>query len=153
MNVQDLKILQSLEADGRQSFSDLAERVSLSKTACWTRVANLEKDGAIVGYGAKLNPRSLGLGVFAIVQVTIDASQRSEFERAVLQEASILECYTTAGNADYSLKVVCRDVDDLDDILRTGISPLPGLQRSSTTVCLKTIKSDGSLTAAARKPI
>jgi Lrp/AsnC family leucine-responsive transcriptional regulator len=90
----------------------------------------------------------MGLGVFAFVQVMIDFSRRAAFEEAVLQNPAVLECYTTAGEADYMLKLVCRDVDDLDDLLRFSISLLPGLQRSSTMICLKSVKHRAPLSAA-----
>lgn len=148
MDAVDIAILASLERDGRQSFAALADDVGLSKTPCWMRVQALEKSGAIGGYGARIDPRTIGLGVFAFVQVMIDFARRSEFETAVLENVAVLECHTTAGDADYILKIACRDVDDLDDLLRFNISLLPGLQRSTTMVCLKAVKQTAALTAA-----
>jgi Lrp/AsnC family leucine-responsive transcriptional regulator len=150
LDVIDLAILASLEKDGRQSFAALAEDVGLSKTPCWNRVQDLEQSGAISSYGAHINPRALGLGVFAFVQVMIDFTRRAEFETAVLENVVILECYTTAGEADYVLKIVCRDVDDLDDLLRFNLSLLPGLQRSTTIICLKAVKHGAPLIAATK---
>ena len=148
MDQMDVAIIASLERDGRQSFASLADTVGLSKTPCWTRVQTLETAGVIRGYVADVDARAVGLGVFAFVQVMIDFSRRAAFEDAVLQNPAILECYTTAGEADYMLKLVCRDVDDLDDLLRFSISLLPGLQRSSTMICLKSVKHRAPLSAA-----
>jgi len=148
MDQLDHAIIASLECDGRQSFSALANSVGLSKTPCWTRVQSLEAAGVIVGYTADIDPKAIGLGVFAFVQVMIDFSRRAAFEAAVLQNRAILECYTTAGEADYVLKLICRDVDDLDDLLRFSISLMPGLQRSTTMICLKPVKSRGHISAA-----
>jgi len=148
MDQLDFAIIASLERDGRQSFSGLADSVGLSKTPCWMRVQALEAAGVIRGYTADIDAKAIGLGVFAFVQVMIDFSRRAAFEAAVLQNPSILECYTTAGEADYMLKLVCRDVDDLDDLLRFSISLMPGLQRSTTMICLKPVKSRGQTSAA-----
>ena len=150
MDQIDHAILAALEQDGRRSFANLADAVGLSKTPCWTRVQALEEAGVIRGYTADVDPRALGLGVLALVEVMIDFSRRSEFEQAVLETPSIMECYTTAGEADYVLKLACRDVDDLDDLLRFGISLMPGLQRSTTMICLKSVKHRGSASAAAK---
>ena len=150
MDQLDLAILAALEKDGRQSFASLAEATGLSKTPCWTRVQALEEAGVIRGYAADVDPRALGLGVLALVEVMIDFSRRAEFEQAVLDDPSIMECYTTAGEADYVLKLVCRDVDDLDDLLRFGISLMPGLQRSTTMICLKSVKHRSPISAAAK---
>ncbi|WP_114954357.1 Lrp/AsnC family transcriptional regulator [Sphingosinicella terrae] len=151
MDAVDRSILASLERDARQSFSTLAENVGLSKTPCWTRVQSLERSGALAGYYAEVDPRALGLGVYAFVQISIDFARRPEFETAVRDCPAVIECYTIAGDADYLAKVICRDVDDLDNLLRFSISALPGVQRSATMVCLKTVKTRGSVLAAAER--
>jgi len=148
MDQLDVAIIASLESVGRQSFASMADSVGLSKTPCWTRVQTLETAGVIRGYVADVDARALGLGVFAFVQVMIDFSRRAAFEEAVLQNPAILECYTTAGEADYMLKLVCRDVDDLDELLRFSISLMPGLQRSTTMICLKAVKHRAPLSTA-----
>jgi Lrp/AsnC family leucine-responsive transcriptional regulator len=89
MDQLDLAIIASLERDGRQSFSGLADSVGLSKTPCWNRVQALEAAGVIRGYTADIDPRAIGLGVFAFVQVMIDFSRREAFEAAVLQRSGL----------------------------------------------------------------
>ncbi|QNQ08479.1 Lrp/AsnC family transcriptional regulator [Sphingomonas alpina] len=145
----DHAILGALETDGRQSYATLAESVGLSKTPCWNRVQALEEAGIITGYRADIEPGRLDLGVTAFVQVMIDSACREAFEAAVLAAPAILECHTIAGEADYVLRVACRDVDDLDHLLRFDIVVLPGVQRSSTMICLKTVKRGGRVTQAA----
>ncbi|MFA6113239.1 MAG: Lrp/AsnC family transcriptional regulator [Sphingomonas sp.] len=145
----DRDILSALEADARQSYASLAESVGLSKTPCWNRVQAMEEAGIITGYRADIDPARINLGVMAYIQVIIDSARREAFEAAVLDTPAILECHTIAGDGDYVLRVACRDVDDLDHLLRFDIVVLPGVQRSSTMVCLKTIKRGGRVTQAA----
>ena len=149
----DMGLLAALEADARLSFAALAERSGLSKTSCWSRVQGLEEAGIIRRYAAMLDAAALGLRLTAYVHVMIDSGQRDAFEAAVLENPAIVECSTMAGDADYLLKILCSDVERLDDLLRYSLSLLPGLQRSTTNICLKTIKCHGSLVeAAAAKP-
>ena len=145
----DREILSALEADARQSYASLAESIGLSKTPCWNRVQAMEEAGIITGYRADIDPARINLGVMAYIQVIIDSARREAFEAAVLDTPAILECHTIAGDGDYVLRVACRDVDDLDHLLRFDIVVLPGVQRSSTMVCLKTIKRGGRVTQAA----
>ncbi len=149
MDKIDWSILEALEADGRESFGAIAEKVSLSKTPCWTRVQTLEREGAIRGYRAVIDPHSVGLNLTAFVEVTIEFGSRVAFERAVGEHPAIIECYTTAGEADYLLQVMTRDVESLDGLLREELCRLPGVQRSATTICLKRIKDNGPITRAA----
>jgi Lrp/AsnC family leucine-responsive transcriptional regulator len=147
----DWAILDAMEEDARQSYGAIANKVGLSKTPCWTRVQTLEQNGTIKGYRAVLDSSSLGLKLTAYVQVMIEFGRYEEFEDAVDRHPSIIECYTTAGAGDYLLHVVTSDVEQLDTLLREELSLLPGVQRFSTTICLKRIKEPSSLTEAARK--
>lgn len=141
----DEKLVAALEADGRISFAELAERVGLSKSPCWNRVQALRDKGVITGFSAQLDPLAMGLGVQCYISVTIGFDTHSDFECAVIDHPAIMECHTTAGASDYLLRLYALSVEHLDDLLRYEISKLPGVQSSSTTICLKTIKSHGSL--------
>lgn len=152
MDKIDWKILAELENDGRVSFADLSDRVGLSKSPCWSRVREMEADGVIQGFGARVDPVALGLAVQSYVFVEIDFHSHAEFEEAATQHPAIIECHTTAGESDYLLRVFARSVEHLDDLLRHELSKLPGVHRLSTTVCLKTIKSRAPLTRWAASP-
>ena len=102
----DMTILKALESDGRMSFNELAEEVGLSKTPSWARVRELERQKVITGYRAQIDPGRVGLELHAFVQVTITATRHADFEAAVLRHKSVLECYTTAGQADYLLHLL-----------------------------------------------
>lgn len=143
-------ILKLLEEDGRISYAELGERVGLSKSPCWSRVRELERRGVIRRYRAEIDPAAVGLDLHAFVQVTINSAKHTEFEAAVNRHPSVLECFTTAGQADYLLHVLVRGIAELDDLLRSQVSRLPGVQRLDTTVCMKTIKHRGSLMACLR---
>ena len=149
MDKTDRMILEALEDDGRQTFAAIAAGVSLSKTPCWARVQTLERSGAIKGYRAVIDPYAVGLKLTAFVEVTIEFGMRAAFERAVGKHPAIIECYTTAGEADYLLQIMTSDVERLDRLLREELCRLPGVQRSSTTICLKRIKDNGLVTQAA----
>lgn len=150
MDKIDWKIIAALESDGRQSFADLGERIGLSKSPCWARVKNLEGEGIIEGYTARLDPVAIGLAVQSFVEVQIRFDSHITFEAAVLAHPAIVECHTTAGESDYLLKVFSRSAEHLDDLLRHDLSKLPGVQRLKTLICLKTFKRDGHLAEWAR---
>ncbi len=141
----DWKIVGTLENDARISFAELGERVGLSKSPCWTRVRELERRGVIRGFRACLDPQGLGLGVQSYIFVKIGFDAHDKFESAVIDHPAIVECHTTAGESDYLLRVHARSVEHLDELLRHEISKLPGVLGSATTVCLKTIKNQGTL--------
>lgn len=152
MDKIDWKILAELEGDGRLSFADLSERVGLSKSPCWARMRDLEAEGVIQGFHARVDPSALGLAVQCYVAVRIRFDGHAEFEAAAIAHPAIIECHTTAGDSDYLLRIYARSVEHLDELLRHQLSNLPGVHRLSTTVCLKTIKASAPLTRWAAQP-
>lgn len=144
----DLKIVALLEADARISFADLAEQVALSKTPCWKRVKALEEAGVIGGYAARIDPARLGFSLEAFIQVSIDFEQSHAFETAVLRHPLIRRCHATTGEADYLLHVMASDMVAFDELLREGISRLPGVRRTVSAMSTRAIKTDVSLAAA-----
>ncbi len=146
----DREIVRLIEEDARTSFAELGQKVGLSKTPCWQRVRDLERQGLIRGYRTELDAESLGLRVHAFVHVTINSSRHAEFETAAASHPSVLQCFTTAGQADYLMHVLVGDVAQLDQLLRMEIRRMPGVQKLETTVCMKTIKPRAPLTGCIR---
>lgn len=116
-----------------------------------SRIAReLERRGLIRGYRTELDAESLGLRVHAFVHVTINAARHAEFEAAATGHPAVLQCFTTAGQADYLMHVLVGEVADLDQLLRMEIRRMPGVQKLETTVCMKTIKPRAPLTGCLR---
>lgn len=57
----DRRILSELRQDGRLTVTQLAEKVGLSSSPCWTRVKRLENLNIIEGYTAKINSKAIGI--------------------------------------------------------------------------------------------
>src|SRR3954453_9231395 len=109
----DLKLLNLLQADGRISNLELAEKVFLSPSACLRRVRLLEDAGMISRYSAVLDPAALGLEVDAFVQVTMrrDVEHWHENFTAALQTwPEVVGSYIITGEANYLLRVRARSL-------------------------------------------
>jgi Lrp/AsnC family leucine-responsive transcriptional regulator len=105
----DRRIVAALQADGRLTNTDLAQRVELSPSPCLRRVNRLERDGYIEGYRAILRREHIGLGltVFVGVQIEGHANRTAiEFEKAVVAFPEVVACDMLSGEADYLLEVV-----------------------------------------------
>ena len=144
----DLALLTRLEADARLSYAELGEATGLSKSAAWKRVQALEDGGVIRGYRAQIDPAALGLSTVAFVAVTVAFDRHDAFERAVVGHRLVLACHATIGEADYLLQAITASMAELDQFLREELWRLPGVQRFTTTMAMRTIKTDGALTGA-----
>lgn len=139
----DLAILRELQNDGRMANVDLAQRCGLSPSSTLERVRRLERCGVIEGYTARIAPRALGHQVVVFVSVNLhehDQKALLRFEKAVSELPDVLECHHVAGEYDFLLKLLARDVAALRGVLVERISMLPGVSRIHTTLVLATSK-------------
>jgi DNA-binding Lrp family transcriptional regulator len=96
---------------GRLSGRDLAERIGLSLTPTLRRLRRLEKERYIPGYVAQLDEQRLAGSMTVFVAVTLEKQPAiAGFERAITQCPEVMSCFLTTGDADYSLRVVVRDL-------------------------------------------
>ena len=138
-------ILRTLQADGRISNVDLAERVGLSESPCFRRVKQLESANVIRGYSARLDQRALGLQVTAFVLVNLekqDDSKQKGFLAAVEAEEHIVECHAMSGSHDYLLKVVARSMDHFSELSMERILKFPGVTNIESNFSLRAVKEN-----------
>lgn len=145
VDLKDAALLELLQQDTRISNADLADRLGMSASACWRRVRALEDAGVITRYAAIVDPAALGLGFEAIVHVVLarhEAESLAQFIRAVQRRDEVTECYATTGQADYHLRVLCRDIEAYNQFLETFLFRLPGVSSAQTNVILRKIKAN-----------
>ncbi|WP_259152775.1 Lrp/AsnC family transcriptional regulator [Erwinia rhapontici] len=144
----DRNILAELQADGRLSLTELAERVGLSLSPCHRRVKTLEQIGVIHGYRAHLDPAFLGYNFSAIVFVTLRDGDRkavNAFEDAVIELPQVTLAQRLFGDPDYLLHITTRDLPAFQQLYDEKLSAMPGVQRLTSTLVMKTVIQDRPL--------
>ncbi|QDZ07428.1 Lrp/AsnC family transcriptional regulator [Sphingomonas panacisoli] len=139
----DRQILALLQADGRMTNVDLADRVGLTAPPCLRRVRALEEAGAIQGYHAELDAAALGypITVFAMVSLRSQAERDlAAFETHVATIPEIRECHMLNGEIDFILKIVASDLRAFQDILTTHLTPAPNVASVKTSLTIRTSK-------------
>jgi DNA-binding Lrp family transcriptional regulator len=145
MDSIDRKILAELQADGRLSITELAERVNLSLSPCHRRLRTLEQEGVITGYRANLDPAKMGFNFLAIVFATLkegDKKAVSAFEEAVEEIPQIVLAQRLFGDPDYLMHVVTRDLPAFQKLYDDKLSAMPGVQHLRSTLVMKTVVQD-----------
>ena len=153
----DIAILQQLQADGRMTNAELAQRVGLSAGPCWRRVRELERNGFITGYRAVIDRHKIGLGVLAFVR--LDAAQSSgpqvqKMEAAIRAVPDIVSCHYISGTGTFELQVVSPDLDSFSRFAREVLLHLPHVKDMHTSFSLGEVKAAGALPLGhiARRP-
>jgi Lrp/AsnC family leucine-responsive transcriptional regulator len=144
----DRRILEALQADGRIANVELAERIGLSPTSVGERIKRLQRDGFIEGYGARLDPQRLGLGLLVFVEVLLDKTTPDVFDRfatAVRRAPEVLECHMVAGGFDYLVKARMSDMAAYRRFLGETLLGLPGVRETRTYAVMEEVKRDAPL--------
>jgi len=137
MHRTDVAILRLLQDDATLSVSAVAERVGISKTACWRRIKTLENQGTIRTRVTLLDPEKVNLGVtaFALVKTNQHRSEwLTRFTKAIDAMPEVLEFYRLSGDADYLLRIVAKDIKAYDAVYKRLINAVELLDVSSSFV-------------------
>jgi DNA-binding Lrp family transcriptional regulator len=140
----DRQIMGLLQAEGRMTNVELAERVGLTAPPCLRRVRALEQAGAIRGYHADLDPAALGypITVFAMVSLSTQAeASLAEFEAHVAAIPEVRECHMLNGEIDFILKLVAADLPSFQDVLTRHLLTAPHVASVKTSLTIRTGKA------------
>jgi DNA-binding Lrp family transcriptional regulator len=145
MDAIDRKIVAELQAEGRLTVTELAQRVSLSVAPCHRRLRELERAGVIRGYRAVIDPAAIGLGFEVLVQVTMDredATTIAAFETSLAEIPEVRHAERLFGDPDYLVRVATADLSAYQTLRDEKLATLPGVQRLTSTIVMKRIVTD-----------
>lgn len=144
----DLRLLAVLQAEGRVTNAELAERVNLSPSACLRRLQRLEADKVITGYAAQIDPQVVGLGLQAFVRVQLVKHEAAMIERFVERVAGwdeVVACHALTGDMDYLLHIFVADLADFSRFLLDRLLNDAGVADVNSSFVLRTVKRSSSL--------
>ncbi len=147
----DLRILAVLQSEGRISNTELAERVSLSASACLRRLQRLESSQVIAGYVAQVDPQAVGLGLQAFVRVQLAKHEHAAVESFVERVNGwdeVVACHALTGDMDYLLHVYVADLEDFSRFLLDQLLNASGVADVNSSFVLRTVKRSASLPLA-----
>lgn len=141
----DQRIWEELSRDGRLSNTELAQRIGLSPSACWTRVRALEENGVIKGYTALIDRAAVGLPETIMVEVTLEKQRHTanvldSFERAIAHLPEVIEAALVAGDFDYYLRVAASSTADYERFLREKLYRIPGVRQARSIFILREMR-------------
>ena len=137
----DLKIIGELQKSGRESASNIAEKIKVSVPTITERIRKLQENGVILGFQAVLNPSELGLDVSAIITVISGSSQYYKEVTVEAEKTSeVVQCFSTTGNGSHTLLVTTKNSNTLEELLRK-IQSWPGVTRTETQIILSSYKN------------
>ena len=147
----DRRLLDLLQRDGNLTNLELAEKVSLSASACLRRVRALEQAGVIRRYVAIVDPKRVGLALCAFVNVKLEKRGRTPadgFSRAVKDWPEVLACYSLTGDMDYLLRVQVENLEHFSRFVMDSLLKHPGVVDVKSSLVLEEVKETTALPLA-----
>ena len=145
LDATDCRILAVLQEEGRISNLDLAERISLSPSACLRRMRLLEEQGVIEHYRACLSREKLGFELEAFVQVSMRNEENQWHERfaeALREWPEVVGAFVVTGESHYLLRVLAHNLKHYSDFVLNRLYKAPGVMGIRSNIVLQTLKDE-----------
>ena len=139
----DRRILSELRQDGRLTVTQLAEKVGLSSSPCWTRVKRLENLNIIEGYTAKINSKAIGINELFFIEITLerhDDEILEQFSEALAYMPEVVEAHLVTGDYDYLLKVAVKNAEHYERFLFLNLYSMKGVRHTRSIFALRPLK-------------
>ena len=139
----DRNILRALQHDCKQSSVEISDQVGLSQTPCLRRIKNLESAGVIEKYIAVLNQSLLGYGMTFYTRIWLtgqDVETVDRFTSGIQKLPNVVECHLMAGDCDFILRILAKDIEDYRRFQIDHLNSLPGVQNVKTEIPMERIK-------------
>ena len=134
----DKKILKMLMENSRRPILEIAKNIGISGAAIHQRLRKLEKQNLIIGSSIKVNTKILGYTTMAFIGIFLDRATNNKTVVNQLKEIKeILECHYTTGDWSVLAKLICKDNEDLMQILTKKIQTIKGVARTETYISLE----------------
>ncbi len=135
----DRRIVALLQDNAKLTFAKIGGEVGLSSTAVKRRVDRLQRDGVIAGYGARIDPRALGEGIEALIEIYCsDRTAPADVGRSLSGLDQIISAFTVSGEADAVVRVRVQSIAGLEGFVER-LRRDPNVVRTKTLIVLSTL--------------
>jgi len=136
----DARIITELQEDGRRPYTRIAKDLGVSEASVRQRVARLLRRNVIQIVAAS-SPLDLGL-LSAQIHLRVAGDQLQQAARRLADLPEVDFVGICAGRYDLTVGVVCRDREELFELLVDRIRPIPGVLETELLLMLKVLKDN-----------
>lgn len=141
---KDRQLLALLQKNVKTTIPDMAERTGLSTASIQRRLRALRERGVIRNEVAVLDQKAVGLGITAIVSVELERDRLDQidaFKRKARIDAQVLHFYCIAGDADFVMIVVAKDIADYEAFTHRFFFADKNVRKFRTSIVVSTEKA------------
>ncbi len=136
----DQKILQLLIQNARASYSDIGQRIGISRVAVKSRIQALEQKGIIEEYTTIVNPRKISGAMSCYFEIETLPESLGQVTRILEQNEIITQIYRVTGRNKLHVHAVASSNEEMEMLIQKVIDPLPGVVSCGCNVILSRVK-------------
>jgi Lrp/AsnC family transcriptional regulator, regulator for asnA, asnC and gidA len=135
----DLALIKELQADGRRSFRDIAEKLKVAEGTVYNRVNKLKEEGVIKNFLVDVDYSKLGYDLTAVIGVRAKGGHLPEIETKIAKEKNVTAVYDITGEYDAIVVAKFPGRDELNNLVKR-LNSLENVERTYTMVVLNVVK-------------
>jgi DNA-binding Lrp family transcriptional regulator len=142
LDTTDLKILEALQEDARQTYSSIGKRLGIAHSTVYDRIKRMEQHEIIKKYTAIVNAEKTGArNITAMMTIYTDPKESEKVAQKLSEAPQVLEVYTSLSEELLIMaKVVAENQESLHTFIANSVAPLPGVLRIRTSIVTKKFK-------------
>ena len=140
LDALDRQIVQLLIENARSSYSEIGQKVGISRVAVKQRIQALEQRGVIEEYTTVINPQKISGAVSCYFEIETQPDALTEVERILKQNDTITQIYRVTGRNKLHVHAAAASGEEMEKLIREVIDPLPGVIDCSCNIILSRIK-------------
>jgi len=134
----DRGILNALLENARTAYAELAKQFNVSPGTIHVRVEKMKQAGIILGTRVEIDPRRLGFDVCCFIGIILKSARDYPAALARLNALDeVVEAWYTTGHYSIFIKVMCRSIDALQQVLINKIQTIDEIQSTETLISLQ----------------
>lgn len=141
---KDRIILNELIKDSKQTTGRLGKKLNIPITTIHNRIKKLEKTGIIINYTLNVNYKKLGKPIMAYVSATVDYKVDKKINQLSIAKQiksleGVKEVTILAGGIDILIKVLAKDIEDLNNMVTIKLRNITGVDKTQTMIILQQV--------------
>ncbi|WP_294912854.1 transcriptional regulator AsnC [Tatumella sp. UBA2305] len=134
----DRDILNVLLNNARTAYAELAKQFNVSAGTIHVRVEKMRQAGIILGTRIDVDPRKLGFDVCCFIGIILKSARDYPSALSKLKALDeVVEAWYTTGHYSIFIKVMCRSIDALQQVLINKIQTIDEIQSTETLISLQ----------------
>ena len=134
----DRGILNALLENARTAYAELAKQFNVSPGTIHVRVEKMKQAGIILGTRVEIDPRQLGFDVCCFIGIILKSARDNPAALSKLEALDeVVEAWSTTGHYSIFIKVMCRSIDALQQVLINKIQTIDEIQSTETLISLQ----------------